>query len=342
MPAPSSSRTYTPWSEVPSRSLRDFLRTETGSAGLLLAATLIALIWANSPFGDSYGRSLAHAARAHPRIEHLGGSRPGALGERRPHGLVLLHRGPGDPPRTVPRRAARPPRAAVPAIAALAGMAVPALLYTAVNAGGPGAHGWGIVMATDIGVRARHPCAPGKPDPRGVWGVPADAGHRRRHRRDHRDRRLLLQGHRARLACGRRSHHRARVARPAGGPCLARPQLLRGGPDPLVRDAPLGRAPHDRGCGDGPAHGRAPHAPGRCGSGPASVTRLFRRAPSPKAGRAAVLEIGGAVSANERFQQSIHPWTSYLVVPIFALATRACRSAARRSLRRPAPRSPSA
>src|SRR4051812_30859417 len=34
--------------------LRDFLATEAGSAGLLLAATVFALIWANSPWSDLY------------------------------------------------------------------------------------------------------------------------------------------------------------------------------------------------------------------------------------------------------------------------------------------------
>src|SRR5690606_41116419 len=40
--------------------------------------------------------------------------------------------------------------AALPAIAAIGGMVVPALIYTAFNAGGEGASGWGIPMATDI------------------------------------------------------------------------------------------------------------------------------------------------------------------------------------------------
>ena len=40
--------------------------------------------------------------------------------------------------------------AALPAVAALGGMVVPALLYVAVNAGGGGLDGWAIPMATDI------------------------------------------------------------------------------------------------------------------------------------------------------------------------------------------------
>src|SRR5687767_7547208 len=40
--------------------------------------------------------------------------------------------------------------AALPVMAALGGMVVPAMLYGAVNAGGPGAAGWGVPMATDI------------------------------------------------------------------------------------------------------------------------------------------------------------------------------------------------
>jgi Na+:H+ antiporter, NhaA family len=42
------------------------------------------------------------------------------------------------------------PQALLPAIAALGGMLVPAVIFLAFNAGGPGAPGWGIPMATDI------------------------------------------------------------------------------------------------------------------------------------------------------------------------------------------------
>jgi NhaA family Na+:H+ antiporter len=45
---------------------------------------------------------------------------------------------------------ASPRQAALPIAGALGGVAVPALLYLSLNAGGPGAAGWGIPMATDI------------------------------------------------------------------------------------------------------------------------------------------------------------------------------------------------
>jgi Na+/H+ antiporter NhaA/glutaredoxin len=51
-----------------------------------------------------------------------------------------------------------------------------------------------------------------------------------------------------------------------------------------------------------------------------SVFRRFREQPTPELARSARAELEAAVSPNERLQQVYHPWTSYLVVPLFALA----------------------
>lgn len=131
------------------RSVLAFLRTEVGGASLLLVATIVALVWANSPWASSYVDLWSTDVRigvGRFAIDH-------DLGHWVNDGLMVLFffvvglevR------RELVFGDLRNPRvAAVPALAALGGMVVPALLYVAINAGGEGAHGWGIVMATDI------------------------------------------------------------------------------------------------------------------------------------------------------------------------------------------------
>jgi protein-disulfide isomerase len=51
------------------------------------------------------------------------------------------------------------------------------------------------------------------------------------------------------------------------------------------------------------------------------VTRLFREQPTPKLAREARRSVLGAISANERLQYALHPWSSFVIVPLFALAT---------------------
>jgi len=48
--------------------------------------------------------------------------------------------------------------------------------------------------------------------------------------------------------------------------------------------------------------------------------RLFREQPTPELARSASVGLQAAISPNERFQQTFHPWTSYAIVPLFALA----------------------
>src|SRR5439155_9385299 len=50
------------------------------------------------------------------------------------------------------------------------------------------------------------------------------------------------------------------------------------------------------------------------------LTRLFREQPTPALARSAQLGVASAISPNERFQYRLHPWTSFAIVPLFALA----------------------
>jgi protein-disulfide isomerase len=50
------------------------------------------------------------------------------------------------------------------------------------------------------------------------------------------------------------------------------------------------------------------------------LTRSFREQPTPELARSAQLGVSSAISANERLQYRLHPWTSFLIVPLFALA----------------------
>ena len=51
------------------------------------------------------------------------------------------------------------------------------------------------------------------------------------------------------------------------------------------------------------------------------LTRSFREQPTPELARSAQLGVTSAISANERLQYRLHPWTSFVIVPLFALAT---------------------
>ncbi len=51
-----------------------------------------------------------------------------------------------------------------------------------------------------------------------------------------------------------------------------------------------------------------------------ALTRSFREQPTPELARSAQQSLVSAISANERIQYDLHPWTSYVIVPLFALA----------------------
>jgi NhaA family Na+:H+ antiporter len=131
------------------RPLQEFLATETAGGALLLAATVAALVWANAPFGASYGDFWgAHAGRDFGAI-HL--DLPLAHWVNDALMAVFFFVAGLEIKREVLRgELADRRRAALPVAAAIGGMILPAAIYLAFNAGREGARGWGIPMATDI------------------------------------------------------------------------------------------------------------------------------------------------------------------------------------------------
>jgi len=131
------------------RGVRQFLHTESAGGILLLLAAAIALIWANSPVAESYTRfwhtELAFEAGGIRRSIDLQHFVNEAL-----MALFFFVVGLEIKRELVVGELRTWKRAALPAFAALGGMVVPAALFLAINIGGPGSRGWGVPMATDI------------------------------------------------------------------------------------------------------------------------------------------------------------------------------------------------
>lgn len=139
---------------VPSRFVRPLLRfthIEASGGVVLLVAAVVALAWANAPFGESYQRFWDTHVNLTIGGFHLEESLKGLVNDALMAvfffvvGLEIkreLAVGELNDPR----------RAALPAVAALGGVILPALIYLAITsgAGAEATRGWGIPMATDI------------------------------------------------------------------------------------------------------------------------------------------------------------------------------------------------
>jgi NhaA family Na+:H+ antiporter len=131
------------------RPFQEFAARETSGGVLLLFCTLLALVWANSPWAAHY-----------VALWHI----PMTAGFGEFNLNYDLHFWVNDALMAVfffvvgleikreflVGELAKPRKAALPIVAALGGVVVPALIYTSFNAGSPSAAGWGIPMATDI------------------------------------------------------------------------------------------------------------------------------------------------------------------------------------------------
>jgi Na+/H+ antiporter NhaA len=312
--APLSLRTA--WERGRETPLRQFLRTETGSAAVLLAATIAALVWANA--GPSSYRTCWETVLS----VRIGGA--GVADDL--HGWVnsglmaffflvagLEARREYDMGELRERR-----RLSLPVLVGIGGMIVPIAIYLAINAGRPTAAGWGTAMSTDtafaLGMLAL--VGSGLPDRvrtylltfaivDDVVGLVVIA--------------VVYSTHidLTALAVGVALLAVAVVARAwrirVGVLYLllglaAWVAFYKSGVDPVVVGLVMGLI-------------AAAHPATRSDLERASeVFRMFREQPTPGLAQSAREGVRTALSPNDRMQQLFHPWTSYLIVPLFALA----------------------
>ncbi|HEY2125912.1 MAG TPA: Na+/H+ antiporter NhaA [Streptosporangiaceae bacterium] len=317
-PQPSLLSGRTAWARHRETQLRQFLRTETGSAAVLLAATVAALIWANASIAsyDSFwGTGLSiHLGSTGLSMDLHGWVNSGlmtffflvmGLEARREFDMGELR---------------QRNRLTLPVLAGLGGMIVPIGIFLAFNAGhADTAHGWGIAMSTDSAFALGMLALVGRRLPDRVHtylltfsvvddltalvviavvytrGVRLDA--------------LLIGIGIMAVAAGLRI-----IANLRFGPAYfllglaAWVAFFKSGVDPVVVGLLMGLLSY----ASTPARGDLERA--------SDLFRLFREQPTPELARSVREGVRTAISPNERLQQLYHPWSSYLIVPLFALA----------------------
>jgi NhaA family Na+:H+ antiporter len=148
MPDPATGRSlFSRGSWAEARRAADILRSETVAGTLLIAAAVVALVWANTPWSSSYFE--LREVRVGPAALHLDLT----LAEWSADGLLAIFfflAGLELKREFVCGDLRDPRRAAIPVAAAVGGMIVPALVFVAINAGNGTTAGWAIPIATDI------------------------------------------------------------------------------------------------------------------------------------------------------------------------------------------------
>ena len=283
----------------------------------LLGATVVALLWANSPWPSSY--ESVWTTQLSIRLGSHGISLD--LREWVNQGLMtffFLVVG-LEAKRELDLGALRDRRRiALPVLAALGGMSVPILIYLAFNAGGSGAGGWGAAMSTDTAFAL------------GVLALVAPGATRLRVRLltivvvDDLVALLVI----ATVYTDEVSLGPLALALGLFGVLVAlryAPVTWRG-PAAAVMGVAVWVALYESGIDPviaGLAVGLVTSAypPARTElERVTELTRSFREQPTPELARSAQLGVASAISANERLQYRLHPWTSFVIVPVFALA----------------------
>ncbi len=306
----------TAWARSKAAPVRAYLRAEAGSSIVLLAATIAALVWANA-FSSSYlsfwstelSVTVAHSSIAED-LRHwvneglmaffffvvgLEARREFDMGELRERRRITL-----------------------PVLAGLGGMTVPVLIYLAFNLGGPGAHGWGAAMSTDtafaLGMLAL--VGPRCPERLRVFmltvvvadDVVALVVIAVAYTDNVSMAPLAIAIAMFVLLLGLRAVGVSHVLVQLGLGLAGWIALFESGIQPEIIGLAMGLV-------------TGAYAASRVDLERATqLVRLFREQPTPELAREARLGVASAISPNERALTLLHPWTSYGVVPIFALA----------------------
>ena len=314
---PVARQATTAWTSSGKTPLRQFLRTETGSATILVGATLAALIWSNVASGSYegfWGTRLTAGVGGHGitmdlrefvnsglmalffLVVGLEARREWDMGELRVRSRVAL-----------------------PFLAGLGGMLVPIAIYLAFNAGRPTSHGWGAAMSTDTAFALGALALAGGsrlPDRVRTYlltfsvvddlaGLAVIAVFYSSHVRW-----LPLVIGAALLAVDgvltRRGFRNAPVYLLIG--VAAWVAFWESGVDPIVAGLVIGLLT----CAYPAAREDLQQA--------TDAFRLFREQPTARLAAEAREVARRAISPNERLQERYHGWTSYVIVPLFALA----------------------
>ena len=305
----------TAWTRNLAAPVRAFLATETSGAVILLAATVAALVWANA---DTHGYDSLWATQLSVRVGGHGIAQD--LRHWVNDGLMVIFffvvgleaRREFDLGELRERR-----RITLPLLAAIGGMVVPVAIYLAINAGSGQRGGWGAAMSTDTAFALGALALVG---PRAaqrlrvfilslvvaddlvalvviavVYSSSVDVG-------------ALLIG--LALFVALLVVRRLNVGRPPlyiiGAALWV--ALHRSGVHPAVAGLAVGLST----AAYPAARDELEHA--------TSLVRLFREQPTAELARDARAGVESAVAPNDRLQLALHPWTSYVVVPLFALA----------------------
>lgn len=312
----SNGRGHTAWSRNISAPLRSYMSTEVSGAIALLAASLAALLWANI-FPQGY-ENFWHTNLSFTLGDNTFG---GDLHYWVNDGLMTFFflvvglevRREFDMGELRERR-----RVAIPLGAAIGGMVFPIAIYLAFNAGGDAAGGWGVVMPTDTAFALGMLALFGRRLPARLrvfvltLVIADDIGALL----------VIAFAYSSDISFDALAAAAALAAFATFlrwiGPQSKRPYELIGlliwiamaqsGVHPTIAGVLIGLTISAR----PPARQDLERA--------TAITRLFREQPTAELARSARLSVQNAISPNERLQYGLHPWTSYLIVPVFALA----------------------